>query len=314
MTDSQKPELSIIIVNYNTKQLTCNCINSIKEKTKDLCYEIIVVDNASHDDSVSFLKQNFSDLIILESPENIGFGRANNLAADIARADILFLLNSDTIIIDNSIKVLYDYLQEHPETGVCGGLLLNEDGSIGHSASCQLSLKQDFINFLHWKNPLPPLETRISDVTDVGYICGADMMVKKEVFEEAGRFDPDFFLYFEESELSYRIKQRNYRIQLVPSARIIHLGGSSGTVKRELSEFVLSEKWFGRFLYFKKVYTLRYPYYLYLLYTFEYYIGILLFTFNSYKRTIWTNRLRYLRNGFSKYQKYVRSTSVKHHF
>ncbi len=304
MTDSTKPELSIIIVNYNTKQLTYNCINSIKEKTTNLCYEIIVVDNASHDGSVPFLQQNFPDLIILESPENIGFGRANNLAADTAHADTLFLLNSDTIIIDNSIKILYDYLQSHPETGVCGGLLLNEDGSIGHSASCQLSLKQDFIHFLHWKNPLPPLETRISDVTDVGYICGADMMVKKDVFDKAGRFDPDFFLYFEESELSYRIKQRNYRIQLIPSARIVHLGGSSGTTKKELSESVLAEKWFGRFLYFKKVYTRRHPYYLYLLYTFEYYIGILLFTFNSYKRTIWMNRLRYMRNGFNKYQKY----------
>ncbi len=135
MTTSTQPQLSIIIINYNTKQLTSDCIRSIKEKTKDLRYEIIVVDNASRDGSVPFLKQRFPDLLLIESPENLGFGRANNLAADIARADTLLLLNSDTIIIDNSIKTLYDHLQTHPQTGVCGGLLLNEDGTIGYSSS-----------------------------------------------------------------------------------------------------------------------------------------------------------------------------------
>lgn len=302
MTDSQKPELSIIIVNYNTKQLTCNCINSIKEKTKDLRYEIIVVDNASHDDSVSFLKQNFSDLIILESPENIGFGRANNLAADVAHADTLFLLNSDTIIVDNSIKVLYDYLQEHPKTGVCGGLLLNEDGSIGHSSSPQLTLTHYLRSYLPACFHKIPIEERVSNVTEVGYICGADMMVRKNVFEEAGRFDSDFFLYYEESELSYRIKKKDYRIQLVPLARIIHLGGSSGTAKEELSEFILQEQWYSRFLYFRKVYSSRHPYYLYVLHLL---IGNAKIICSPARREVWKNRLRHMRKAFKKYKEYA---------
>lgn len=302
MTDSQKPELSIIIVNYNTKQLTCNCINSIKEKTKGLCYEIIVVDNASHDDSTTFLKQNFSDLIIIQSPDNIGFGRANNLAVDAAHADTLFFLNSDTIIIDNSIKVLYDYLQTHPETGVCGGLLLNEDSSIGYSSSPQLTLIHYFRSYLPSCFHKIPVEKRVSDVADVGYVIGADMMIRKDVFEEAGRFDPDFFLYFEESELSYRIKKKNYRIQLIPWARIIHLGGCSGTAKEELNEFILQEQWYSRFLYFRKVYSQRHPYYLYGLHLL---IGIAKSIYSPVRRKEWKNRLKYMRKAFKKYKEYA---------
>lgn len=302
MTDSQKPELSIIIVNYNTKQLTCNCIDSIKEKTKDLRYEIIVVDNASHDDSVVCLKQNFSDLIIIESPKNIGFGCANNLAADVACGDTLFLLNSDTIIIDNSIKILYDYLQAHPETGVCGGLLLNEDGSIGYSSSPQLTLIHYLRSYLPSCFHKVPVEKRVSDVTDVGYVIGADMMIRKDVFEEVGKFDPDFFLYCEESELSYRIKKKNYRIQLIPAARIIHLGGMSGSTKKELTEFILQEQWYSRFLYFHKVYSSRHPYYLYVL---HYLIGIAKIIYSPVRREEWKNKLKYMRKAFRKYKEYT---------
>lgn len=305
MLHTPKPELSIIIVNYNTKLLIYNCIVSIKEKTKDLTYEIIVVDNKSKDDSVAFLRQNFPDIIILESQENIGFGRANNLGANIAKADIFFLLNSDTIIIDNSIKILYDYMKFHPGTGVCGGFLLNADGSLGHSAAHQLSLKRDLYTFLMWKKNIQ-VETHITKVTDVGYICGADMMIRKDAFENAGKFDPDFFLYYEESELSYRIKKKNYRIQLIPSAKIIHLAGQSGTEKKELSAFILAEKWYSRFLYFRKVYNERQPYYLYLLYSLQCFIGITLFSFIPHKKVIWKNRLHHMQKGFLKYKNYCK--------
>lgn len=303
MATISEPELSIIIVNYNTKQLTYNCIKSLKEKTENLRYEIIVVDNASHDDSVAFLKQHFPDLTVLESPGNIGFGRANNLGAEAAHADILFLLNSDTIIIDNSIKVLYDYLQAHPETGACGGLLLNEDGSIGYSSSPQLTLAGYFRGYLPACLQKTPVEKRITKATDVGYVIGADMMVRKAVFEEAGRFDPDFFLYCEESELSYRIKKRNYRIQLIPTARIIHLSGMSGTAKKELSEFILVEQWYSRFLYFHKVYSPRRAYCLYIL---HYWIGIAKITCSPARREAWKCKLKYMRKAFTRYKEYAR--------
>lgn len=301
MTTSTQPQLSIIIINYNTKQLTSDCIRSIKDKTKDLRYEIIVVDNASRDGSVPFLKQRFPDLLLIESPENLGFGRANNLAADIARADTLLLLNSDTIIIDNSIKTLYDHFQTHPQTGVCGGLLLNEDGTVGYSSSPQLTLTHYLRSYLPPLFHPSPVETRLSRATDVGYVIGADMMMKKEAFEKAGRFDPDFFLYFEESELSYRIKQKNYRIQLLPSARIIHLSGMSGNTQKETAAFIQEEQWYSRFLYFHKVYSPRHPYYVYLLHLL---IGTAKITFRPTKRKEWTNRLMHMRKAYKRYINY----------
>lgn len=297
MQNCQSTELSIIIINYNTPQLTYNCIVSIKEKTEDVQYEIIVVDNNSNDDSVAFLKQHFPDIIILESSENIGFGRANNLAIEMAHADTFFLLNSDTIIIDNSIKILYDYLQSHPETGVCGGLLLNADGSIGYSSSPKLTLTHYFRSYLPSCFHKTPIENNILNVTDVGYVIGADMMVRKEVLEKAGKFDPDFFLYCEEAELSHRIKKQNYHIQLVPSARIIHLGGMSGTANKELNEFIVQEQWYSRFLYFDKVYSSRHPYYLYFL---HYFIGVLKITCMPSKRIIWRNKLKCIQKAFRK--------------
>lgn len=300
----QKPDLSIIIVNYNTKELVYNCITSVREKTHDLTYEIIVVDNASKDHSVEFLKQTFPDIIIFSSPENLGFGRANNLGADLAQSEVLFLLNSDTIIIDNSIKTLYDYLIQHPETGACGGILLNADGSVGYSASHQLSLLHDFLSFI----PLfkkPPIESNLTSVADVGYVIGADMMIKKKVFEEAGKFDPDFFLYCEEAELSYRIKKQDYKIQLLPSAQIIHLEGKSG----EGNQFIAHEKWCGRFLYFKKVYSSRHPYYLYLLYSTQCFLALIRNILNPHRKTIWLQRYRNMKGGFKKYKKFKAFTS-----
>ena len=293
----QSIQLSIIIVNYNTKDLIFNCITSLKTKTQGLSYEIIVIDNASHDQSVEFLQEQFPDITIQALPENIGFGRANNIGANLAKGEVLFLLNSDTIIIDNSIKTLYDYLTTHPQTGVCGGLLLNADGSIGFSADRQLSLLHYFRSFIPFLR-LKPFEA-YSTITDVDYIVGADMMIKKEVFEKAGRFDPDFFLYCEETELCYRIRKLNYNIQLVPTAKIIHLEGKSS----EGNQFVAFEKWYSRFLYFKKVYTPLHPYYLYGLYSILCFIALARNNWNPKRKSIWQTRYSHMQGGFKKYKK-----------
>ena len=294
----QSVQLSIIIVNYNTRDLTYHCITSLKEKTQGLSYEIIVIDNASQDQSIEFLQQQFPDVTIYASNENLGFGRANNIGAELAKGEILLLLNSDTIIIDNSIKTLYDHLTTHPNTAVCGGLLLNADGSVGFSADRQLSLTNYFRAFIPFLRSIP-FEPNSTSVSEVDYIVGADMMVKKEIFFKAGKFDPDFFLYCEETELCYRIRKLNYNIQLVPSAKIIHLEGKSS----EGNQFVAFEKWYSRFLYFKKVYTPLHPYYLYGLYSAQCLIAFIRNAFNTSRKNIWYTRYYNMRGGFRKYKK-----------
>ncbi len=300
MNDSPQPQLSIIIVNYKTPQLTYECIKSIYDKNHGLSYEIIVVDNDSGDGSVDYLRERLNDVILLEAPGNIGFGRANNMGVSAAHADTLLLLNSDTVIIDNSIKTLYDYLQSHPDTGACGGLLLNRDGSIGYSTSPQLTLGHYFRAYIP-RLKHKPTELYAKEPVEVGYVIGADMMVRREAFERAGGFDRDFFLYCEESELSFRIKKLGYRIMLVPDARIIHLEGMSGTKVKQKSEFIQIEQAFSRFLYFRKVYNRRYPYYLYMLFMSQYTVSLLRGAFKRDRRRELTYRMGIMHKAFRKY-------------
>ena len=121
-------DVSVIIVNYNTFRMTADCIESVRQKTSGISYEIILVDNGSTDGSKDFFEQ-FEGIKYIYSDENLGFGRANNLGAKQASGDYLFLLNSDTLLINNAIKILYDYINTHQSVGVVGGNLVGLDST-----------------------------------------------------------------------------------------------------------------------------------------------------------------------------------------
>lgn len=307
-------QVSIIIVNYNTREILRNCLNSVTTYTKDLLYEVIVIDNASSDHSQEMLKQDFPEVRLIESPQNIGFGKANNLGFKIARADIFLLLNSDTLLIDNSIKILYDHLSAHQETGACGGLLLDENQNIGFSYGNKLSLKSEissfFINPFCHQHKLSP--EHLSKATEVDYVLGADMMIKRKVFEKTGVFDADFFLYCEETELSYRIKKAGYKIDLIPQSRIIHLDGMSGAAQESLVPFITEERWFSRFLYFRKVYTYRHPFYLYCIHSIFCFISIIIFflTRNKKKFMYWRNKYQIIAKAYKRYKIHIHTKQI----
>ena len=127
-------DVSVIMVNYNTLELTKNTINSVMEKTKDLNYEIILIDNASTDGSVEFFEKEYKDKIIfIKNNENLGFGKANNKGIEIAKGKYVFLLNSDTLLINNAIKILFDFMEKNKNCGVCGGNLFDIDLKPTHS-------------------------------------------------------------------------------------------------------------------------------------------------------------------------------------
>jgi len=226
-------DVSIIIINYNTKDLIKQCIDSVLEKTQDIEFEIIVVDNASSDGSQQFIKNVYPNIIFIESPDNLGFGRANNLGFEYAKGRNLFLLNSDTILLNNAVKILSDYLDSNIEAGVCGGNLYDEKGSPVFSFSRSLSPVLSELNFF-FKGILFKIMYReniefnhTSKPLKVGYITGADMMLRSSVFGSAGQFDRDFFMYSEDIELTYRIKKSGFSVYSVPDAHIIHLIGRS---------------------------------------------------------------------------------------
>ena len=236
-------QISIIIVNYNTKKLTLNFIITIYEYTKDINFEIIVVDNASSDDSVEAIRASYPLVKIIEPNKNLGFGRANNLGAKYAQGEYLFLLNSDTLLIENTLSVLYTFMKDRgsENIGACGVSLLNGQQQKTISAGHFPSLLQEFsdIGFRHlYKNyynnklSLAFSIPKDGDVREVYYICGAYIFMKKELFDKLKGFDEDYFMYFEETDLFFRLKKKGYSSVILTNHHLIHLEGGS-TVQKE---------------------------------------------------------------------------------
>ena len=233
------PDLSIIIPSYNTKQVTLDCLYSIYKFTKELNYEIIVVDNGSKDGSVEALKkysQEYTNFKIIDAQENLGFGKANNLGVKNAKGKYLLFLNSDTIIFDNALKVSLDNAKELKDLGVYSCRLLNKDKSIQPSGGHFPNL----LNLFAWQlfiDDLPlvgslipsihPQKSSYNSHQNLDWVTGAFMIIPKEAFEEVGGFDEKIFMYTEEIELVYRLHKRGYRCFLQNSPAIIHLGGAS---------------------------------------------------------------------------------------
>lgn len=253
-----KIDVSIIIVNYKTPVLLKNCISSIFDKTEGVNFEIIVVDNDSNDGSDPLIKENFPSVNYLQSGSNLGFGKANNIGVKIAKGRNIFFLNSDTILLNNAIKILSDYLDENSNVGVCGGNLFDERLKHIHSFSPRFpGIYSELDAIINGRLSKLKQNTTLQYNTlnypiQVAYICGADMMVKATVLEEVGVFDPDFFLYFEEAELSFRIKKQGYDLFNVPQAKIIHLEGASQTSSKSKITFYNA----SRKKYYKKRYNL----------------------------------------------------------
>lgn len=258
-------DVSVIIVNYNTTRLTRQCIRSVIEQTKRVTYEIIVVDNNSADRSIEQLEGEFPEAVFLLNKENKGFGNANNQGIAIANGKYIFLLNSDAYLLNDAIGIFYQFMEqpEHQKIGCCGGDLFAEDGSKQVSSGNFPSLTEA-IALLGFAKLCPRyFQTRISsgvlnsavNPVVVDYISGADMFIRKEALDQSGQFDPCFFLYFEETELSYRMQKAGYSSMLLPEAHLVHLeGGSQKGTNKQLNQVKLRLFTKSRTLFFRKCY------------------------------------------------------------
>lgn len=222
-------DVSIIIVNYHTKELIRNCIRSVAEKTSQATsYEIIVVDNAT---------ENLSDLAIadnirtLQLDSNIGFGRANNAGAAIARGDILFFLNPDTLLLNDAITDLFRVMKSDVNIGICGANLFDADLNPMHSHFyCTLTLRHALRSAISTADKLYGIANQhnfTGNLKNVEYITGADLMIRSDLFRRIGGFHERIFMYYEDVDLCYRVRRTGYRCVNVPSARIMHLEGQS---------------------------------------------------------------------------------------
>lgn len=229
-------DVSVIIVNYNTLDLISNCIESIISLTKGVSYEIIVVDNCSQDGSEDILRRMYGNRInYIHLYQNIGFGRANNEGIKIARGRNILFLNPDTILINNAIKILSDFLDKNDEVGACGGNLYDLNMNPTHSFRRYfpgiISEINDLLHLLPEKLFVRDREFNYRHrILNVAYITGADLMVKRQVLDRVGLFDPRFFMYYEDTELCYRISLIRKKIASLAEAKIQHLEGKSITV------------------------------------------------------------------------------------
>jgi len=229
-------DVSIIIVNYNTSKLVIDSIESIKKHSVDISYEVIIVDNNSTDgvDLLEFQTKQYSSVIILKLDSNIGFGLANNEGAKIASGHNLFFLNPDTLLLNNAIKILSDELDNNQDYGACGGNLLNENLEPTRSFRRQfpdILWILEYTFFFHIPELIRYGNNRffnhLNKKINVAYIVGADLMMKKELFDEIGGFNPAFFMYYEEIELCFRVKEKGFKVVSIPDASIQHLEGKS---------------------------------------------------------------------------------------
>lgn len=252
-------EVSIIIVNYNTAGMLMECLKSIKEKTKEIIYEIIVVDNASTDGSVDLIRSNFPDVEVIEAGENLGFGRANNVGMERAKGKYLMLLNSDTELIGNAVKELYDKAESMSkagrQVGAIGTILTGLDGKTCHSygnfitpVSELREVTAKYLRFLKSESNTHPAE--IESEMAVDYVTGADMLLPKKVYDATGGFDPDFFMYCEEVDWQKRMAEMGLERIVTPTSGIKHLEGGSDNLKKKL----WSPQRLGRLYKSRKIY------------------------------------------------------------
>ena len=259
--------ISVIIVTYNTRQMTAECIESIFEKTKGIDFEVILVDNASTDGSKEFF-ENDSRIKYIYSNENLGFGRGNNLGFKYASGKYIFLLNSDTLLVNDAITEMYNYMEKSPaDVGCCGCVLQDKWGNRIHSYHLSFptlsSLFKEVICFSIPKLYNPYKRDVIRAAQDkfplkVKQITGADIFIRRKVIEECGMFDPDFFMYFEETEMQHRFFLKGYKSIVIDSPKIIHLEGASSTQSDYKRKNILrrhNRALKGRFTYARKVFS-----------------------------------------------------------
>ena len=251
-------DVSVIFVNYFTCDLTCQAIASVRERSRGFTYEIIVVDNSCDGAEFARLTERLQGLAtVIDAKGNLGFGRANNLAATKAKGKYLFFLNTDTLLLNNAIFELYAFLEQNPRAGVAGGNLYNAETVPNHSfekdeknlanerkqGSLLTAFSHHFIRRRDFNYSDRPMKID-------GYVCGADLLIRSDVFRTLHGFDDDIFMYAEEALLCRRvIFEAGYEIYSVPSAGIVHLEGKSF---KGVSERKIRAKADGNFIYYEK--------------------------------------------------------------
>jgi GT2 family glycosyltransferase len=229
-------DVTIVVVSYNTREMTLACLKSVIEQTHSVRYEIVVVDNNSTDGSADAIRSGFPGIRLLQPGQNLGFASANNVAAIGSNATRLLLLNPDTLILDGAIDKLFAFAEDNPTLGIWGGRTVFADGSL-NPRSCwrQMNLWILFCSLvglsLFRKSPLFYSEGYGGWLRDtikhVDIVTGCFFLTDRHLWETLRGFDPTFFMYGEEADLCLRAAKLGAQPTVTPTATIVHYGGAS---------------------------------------------------------------------------------------
>lgn len=236
--NSREAQVDVAIVNYNTRELLRDCLRLIYE---DKPGQVFVVDNASNDGSQAMIQTQFPGCQLIANRTNVGYSRAANQAIQASTSKCVLLLNSDTQIPQGTLQTLGSYLESHPEVGIVGPRVLGTDGQLQPSCFPFPTLPFLFMEFsglnrLISRIPLvrgiSPRTCSHSKIRAVPWILGAALAIRREAYDTVNGFDPTFFMYFEETDLCYRMWRKGWQIHFSPAVEITHLGGASTQQRR----------------------------------------------------------------------------------
>ncbi len=235
-------KLSIVIVNYNGGNIIRECLSSVFSKVKNIDFEVIVSDNGSTDGSVETIKNEFPGIIIVKNGNNIGFAAANNEAVKSAHGEYVLLLNPDTLVLDKNISKLVEFMDKNSQAGACGPQILNSDMTMQrqckrgwptfrNSFFYYSGLWKFFPNSRKWKKITGGyfcLEKPDDQICEVDQLSGAALLVRRDIWKKLAGMDEKYIMYWDDTDLCFRIKSLGYKIFYVPQSKIMHYGGVGG--------------------------------------------------------------------------------------
>ncbi|MBA7636301.1 N-acetylglucosaminyl-diphospho-decaprenol L-rhamnosyltransferase [subsurface metagenome] len=255
-------DVSIIIVNWNTRDIIRDCLKSVYEQTKGISFEVIVIDNASSDGSVEMVKSEFYQVVLIENKQNRGFAAGVNQGIAVAKGRYALVLNSDTIVCDNAIEKTVQYADKHAEAAVVGCQVWENSDTIQmtcfrfpsvlnlflHTFALNKIFKNNHFFGREWMLWWPRDSER-----EVEVVSGSFMLVRRNAIDDVGLMDESYFLYYEETDWCYRFAKGGWKILFWPRAKIIHVdGGSHSTNKNAVGMSVQVQK--SLLIFFKKHY------------------------------------------------------------
>jgi len=229
-------DVSIVIVNWNTRDILQNCLQSVYKHAGDVNFDVIVIDNASIDGSAEMVKKNFPTVTLIENSQNRGFASANNQGISIAKGHYVLLLNSDTLLLDQAIAKVVSFANDNPDAAVAGCRVLNPNRTLQPTcfmfpSLLNMLLSSSYLYKLFPKSKFFGREMMTwwlrNDAREVDVVTGCFMLIGRKAIEQVGLMDEEFFMYGEETDWCYRFKQAGWKILFTPCAEIIHLHGAS---------------------------------------------------------------------------------------